>query len=808
MNDIKQGIRGLLKTPQWTGAVVIVLALGVGLTTAVFSLVYGILLHPLPFSDPARLVAIWQTTPTLRTAATGFAAIGGRTNHINAGPANWRDWRAQSSSFEDIALTRPAANFNLTGVGQPERLQGARTTGNTASVLGVRPLIGRWFSEDDDRTDAKIVVLSHSLWQQRFGGDPKSIGQTITLNGAAYQIIGVMPESFRYPTAAFQLWAPLFIPPATFQQRIDFSYWAVGRLKSAITVARAQAELSALMRRLGEQYPLVNKGVDVDVQSLMESDVANVRPALVVAMTAAASVLIVGCFNLAVLLTARINARRREMAVRAALGADARRLMRQLLAEMIPLAIAGGAGGSLAAYWVLRALPSVMPASLPHAEAIGMHLPVFFFALTASIAVVILATLLPARGVSRPAFTSELQQSSRSVTRATRSQRMLVIGQIAIATMILIGGGLFVRSVIAASSVDLGFSTDHVLTLHFAANRAEYPTDEQVADYYQRLEDRLRSIPGVTAVGITNRLPLSGNTQNNTMEFEGVGGGQVISVDTRSVTPGYFDAMGISLLRGRLLTTADRANTMRVGLIDDAIARKLYGSTDPIGQRFRISIGGVQDPWLTIVGVVRHIRSEGPDADPRSQVYMPQTQRAQDRAAMAVRTTQDPSSAAHAVIEQIHRENPNQPVYDVRSLDGWFDRVLQPRRLLATTVGLFGVASLLLACVGVYGLVAYAMTLRTREFGVRLALGAQGSQLSGMVLGEAARLGLMGCAAGIVAAWLIGRGMETLLFGVRGTDPMTFALVASALLGACVLAAALPARRAAVVDPSAALRAE
>ena len=799
-DDVRFGLRMLRKTPVWTAVICATLALGVGLSTAIFSVVHGVLLQPLPYPDAGRLVAVWPAAS--KTGSLRF--------FVSA--ALWIDWRKNSRTLEDIALTRPIANFNLTGEGAPERLQGARTSFNLPLVLRVRPLVGRIFTEQEQRSDARVAILSHAFWKRRFGGDAGILGRKIQLNGEPFEVIGVMPPEYRYPSDEFELWTPLYIPPAEIRHGMNHQYLSVARLKDGVSVQQAQAEFGAMMRRLSEEYPVAyrsgSEGTGASVEPLAQSDASQVSGALYVLLGAVGCLLLIGCMNLAVLLIARASARAREMAVRVALGATSARLRRQLLVEVLPLGVGGIGGGLLFSWWILRALVPYLPANMPRVSSIGLHAPVVVFAAGISLAVVMLASLLPGRIASHGELASALQQGSRSVTGGGKARNVLVAAQITVTLVLLLGGLLFARSFAALLRVHPGFSSQGVLTMHLAVTRAKYREDERVADYYRRIVERVKSIPGVTAAGVVNRLPLSGLAQTGGIEFEGRP--EKFNSDWRSATPGYFEAIGIPLKQGRLLHDSDRTQSAPVGLIDERMARQAFGAESPIGKRFRRYLPGFpqQDPWAEIVGVVGHILNDSLERDDRPQVYWPESQRAQDRAALVVRTTGRPERYTQAVVEQIRKEDPDQPVYYVRSMEEWIGRTLQARTLLTGMVALFGVASLLLACVGLYGVVSYTADLRLREFGIRMALGAGAGHVRRLVLGHAGRLALAGSAVGLALAWPVGRALQSLLFGVTGGDVVSWLLAPAVLIAVGLISGWGPAWKAARTDPAVTLRAE
>jgi predicted permease len=798
LEDARFGLRLLLKTPGWTAIIACTLAMGIGLSTAIFSVVYGVLLEPLPYPGSGRIVALWPSAPK-----HGYP-------RFSVSAALWLHWRERSKLFGEIALTRPLANYNLTGDGPPERLEGARTSANLAEVLGAQPLAGRFFSEEERRRDARVALLSYALWQRRFGGDLRVLGRKIELSGEPYEVIGIMPPYFRYPTAAFEIWTPLYIPPDEIRDGINNQYMSVGRLKSGVSVPQAQAEMSAIMQHLAEEYPAGYRAADETVGVLVEplvlSDAFQIRSALYVLLAAVGCLLLIGCMNLGVLLIARAAARNREMAMRAALGASAARLRRQIIAEVLPLGVAGATGGIQLAFGMLSVILRFLPAGTPRVQNIGLHLPVLAFAAGISLLVVFLAALLPARISSQATLAHDLQQSSRTVAGGGMARNALVGAQVAVTIVLLIAGALFVRSLAAVLRVNPGFSTQSVLTMHLVVARAKYESDAQVAEYYRQLLARVQSIPGVMAAGIVNRLPLSGIAQTAPVEFEGIPGG--FDADTRSATPGYFEALRIPLENGRLFAETDRAGSPAVGIIDERIAHKAFGSSDPIGRHFRFVVGSVRGPWTEIVGVVGHILNDSPELDYRPQVYWPESQRTQDRGALVARTTGHAESFTPAIVEQIHKEDPDQPVYDIRTMDQWLEQTVQSRKLMTGLVVLFGSASLLLACLGLYGVVSYTAGLRLREFGIRMALGATGGNVRLLVLGHAGKLALLGAGIGLALALPASRALRSLLFGISSRDAVSWIAVPVLLILVALVAGLGPAARAGRTDPAVTLRAE
>src|SRR5262245_12878331 len=805
-DDMRYGLRMLRKSPGWTAVMCAVLALGIGLTTAIFSLAYGILLRALPYHDPERIVALYLTNTVAATA--GFPRFS-----VNA--ANWLEWRAQTKLFEDIALARVATNFNLTGDGPPERVQGARVSWNLPRTLGVQPMLGRSFTDEEALRDAKVAVLSYGFWDRRFARDPAVAGRKILLNDESFEVIGVMPPNFRYPTSDLDLLAPLFIPPDEIRAFGNFYYKAVGRLKPGVNLSQAQAELSAISERLAEQRPR-GPGGGRDgalVESLLDSYVGQFRTTLYVLLAAAGCLLLICCVNLGGLLIVRANARTREFAVRAALGASAARLRIQTLAEALPLSLAGAGAGALLAWLLLNVLVKRLPLQLPGSETIGLHAPALAFALAVSVLVVLLAGILPARLASRVRLAATMQQDSRTVAGGSRLRNALVAAQVAVTLALVFAGGLLTASLVALTRVNPGFSPENALTMNLPTSRAKFTTEPQVADYYQRLVARVKTIPGAIEAGVASRLPFSGGDPGGPVEFEGKPDGKATG-EFCSVTPGYFSAIGIPLIRGRDFTEHDKEGAPPVSIIDEQLARKVFGDENPLGKRIKFAVITDRTPWIEIVGVVGHIRSASLETDPRLQVYYPkaqlrpETQRQLESGTIVVRTVARPELFTSAVVEQIQRENPDQPVYDVRSMQDRLDQSLQSRNLMTGLVALFGGSSLLLSCLGLYGAVSYGAGLRLREFAIRTALGAQVNDIRRIVLAHALRLWIWGSGIGLLTAWPVGRALKSQLFKVESADPIALAVAPALLLTTALLAGLGPAQKAGRVDPAVTLRGE
>jgi putative ABC transport system permease protein len=789
LSELRQAIRILLRNPGFSAFAILILGIGCAATTTIFSVAYGILVRDLPYDQPERLVSIGTRLPK---------AV---FSKAYAGAADYFDWRKRQQVFEDIALTRAVGNYNLTGSGEPERLFGARATASLFSTLRATPLIGRTFSEEeqlDPQRAASVAVLSYGLWQRRFGGDPAILGRKVRLNGRDTEIIGVMRPEFRYPSREFELWTPLYYPPEELRDRQDFSYFSVGRLRPGVTLEQARAHMDVIGANLAREYPRTNQDIGVYVEPMLGQITEAVRPSLWLLLAAVGTLFLVGCVNLATLLLARATGRQREFAIRGALGATRMRLLRQSFAETIPLALAGAGLGIFAANWMLEILVPLLPPGLPRVEEIALQVPVMIATVVLSLIAALAISIVPAIQ-----HTASLQ---RGPSRHHRMRDALVASEVACTVVLLVVAGLSIRSFVNVRGTDPGFAAGRVLTLHLAVDRVTHGSeDRDVARYLARLIGRVQSVPGVQAVGIVNRLPLGGQVQTLTIEFEGHGA--PMNIDSRSTSADYFRTLDVPILAGRTFGDDDSEAHSPVGIIDDRVARQVFGSENPVGKRFRIAIVRGM-PWVEIVGVARHIRYEGLERDPRPQVYWPYGQRAQDRMAMVVRTAGDPASMTSAVRAAIREVDPDQPLYDVRPMTEVVQRTLLGQRLNLVLVVSFAALALLLASLGLYGVVSFLTMGRSREFGVRLAVGATPAHLQFLVLRQSLGRAGFGLAVGLVLSGAVTRLMNGMIYGVTALDPITYVSVAILLLLVVLAASYLPARRASRTDPMAALRFE
>lgn len=806
LQDLRYGARMLTKHRGFSLLAVLTLALGIGLSTAIFSLTYSLLLRALPYPEADRLVMIWLTHP---------AAMAAGNPRFSPNALNYQEWQAQAQSFDGLALARTGMSYNLTGDARPERVVGIKATSNLAQVFGVPPRLGRMFTAEEMEHDAKLAVLSDGFWTRSFARDPAVIGRRIQLNGEAYEVIGVLPPEFQFPANEFDLLTPLLVPPQEQQSHSHFYYRVIARLKAGISLQQAQAETTAITARVDERNP--NRSgpsqQGTQMESLLDANVGQFRTTLYVLLAAVGCLLLIGCVNLGGLLIVRASARTHEFAIRAALGASRMRLCSQTLAEVLPLSLVGAGVGVLLAWGLLKMLVRWLPPNLVITGSIALHGPVLLFALLLGVLVMLLAGVLPARLAARVRLTETMQQGTRSVTGGGALRNALVAVQIAVTLVLVFAGGLLVRSLVAVLQVNPGFSPQSVLTMQLQLTRAQYPTDAEIGAYYHRLVARVKTIPGVVEAGIGG-LPFSVFGAAGPVQFATRPNEAQPAARFHAASPGFLGALGVPLLRGRDFTELDKEGAPPVAIIDERLARHAFGDANPVGQRIRFGVIRNDTPWVEIVGVVGHIRVNNLETDPIPQLYWPAAQQrlemqgGQYRVGLAVKTLGQPESFTAAIIEQIQKENPDQPVYDVRTMSDRLEQSLQARHLLTGLVTLFGGAALLLACLGLYGVVSYGTALRFREFAIRTALGAQANDIRRLVLTHAGKLWLAGSVLGLLAAWPVGRALQSQLYGVGGADAVALSAALSVLLVTALLAGFVPAHRAARVDPAVTLRSE
>ena len=807
LRDIRYAVRSLLKRPAFGAIVVITLALGIGANTAIFSVVNAVLLRPLPFHEPGRLVTLWERNPKQ----------GYEQNPPAAG--NYMDWRDQNRVFSQMAIYAPSRKFNLAFEDQPERIMGAAVSASLFTVLGVGPVEGREFSPEDEQPGRdQVVLISHSLWQRRFAADGNPVGKKITLDSKSYTIIGVMPEDFRFPggtgtvlrtftAAPADLWVPLALDAAALSQRSNHYLNVIARLKPGVTTGQASAEMDAIQQRLEQQYPTSYVGSHVRIVPLTEQVVGATRRALLILWGAVAFVLLIGCANVANLLLSRAASRSKEIAVRAALGAGRWRLIRQLLTESLLLSLAGGIAGAMLAAWGVHALSAIVPTNFPRREEIAIDGWVLGFTLLISILTGVLFGLAPALQATRTDLIEALKARGRSSAERHHLRNFLVTAELALALVLLIGAALMIQSFLRLQHVSPGFKTDHLLTMELSLPPAKYPRDQRPA-FFQQLLERSGTLPGVVAVAATKHLPLSGENMNFAFFVEGhpFPAGKSPGADCRFVTPEYFKALGIPLIKGRAFGSFDGPQSPHVLLINEAMARRFFPEEEPIGQRLRLGINNFTGEIVGVVGDVKHV---GLDVETNEEIYAAYSQAPfWTDMALVVRTSGDPLGVAGAVRNEIRTLDKEVPTARVRTMEALVTESVAQPHFRTLLLGLFGIAALVLASVGIYGVMSYAVAQRTKEIGIRMALGAQAGDVRSMVIKNGMTLALLGVVVGLATAFALTRLMNTLLFGVTPTDTATFICVSLGLIAVAFVACYIPARRATKVDPLVALRYE
>lgn len=806
--DLRYGSRMLRKNPAFTLVAVLTLALGIGANTAIFSVVSGVLLRPLPYSSPERLVQFWETNP-----------LKGWTQATVA-PANLFDWQEQNQSFEDIAAymgsdTKEAgmSNLFLTGEGEPERVRGLHVTGNLFSVLGVSAARGRTFTPEETLAgNHRVAVLSHDLWLRRFGGDPSIVDQTISINGANRTVIGVMPDGFYFPAKEVELWVPMGWEHAQIARlRRPHFLRAIGRLKPGVSIEQARSDMTSIATVLEGQYPDTNTQMGVGLGRLQEWIVGDSRPALLVFLAAVGLVLLIACANVSSLLLARAESRKKEIAIRVALGAGRWRIIRQLLSESLLIALIGGAIGIFLAVWARKLLLALGARHIPRLHEISLDAAALGFTLGITLLAAVLAGLLPAWQVSRQELTSSLKDGQKGAGGSQRSgmRSLLVVSEIALSFMLVIGAGLLIKSFIRLVRVDPGIDPNNVLTLRLDLPGSRYPEDHQQRAFFEEIERRISGLPGVESVGATTCLPLEGYKWTGDATVEGHPAEDYLrELRHKEVTPGYFRTLKIPLLAGREYDGRDTANSPKMAVVNEAFARWAFPNEDPIGRRVKFTKPAIDSPWYQIIGVVRGEKQDGLDKEIRPEVYEAQSQNTQSQLVMVVRTSGDPMNLAGAVREEIRAVDRDLPPYDIKRMSEVLSASFAKQRFTVMLLGVFAALALGLAAIGIYGVIAYSVTQRTYELGLRRALGAQSGDVLKLVGGQVVRLAVTGIGLGLAASIALTRLIASLLFDVSATDPTTFAVVALLLGAVALLAAGIPARRAVRVDPMVALRYE
>jgi putative ABC transport system permease protein len=798
--DLRYGLRMLFKNPGFTFAALVTLALGIASSTAIFSVIDGVLLHPLPYPDSGKIMVVDQTMRS--TGARGGASA----------PANYIDWVAQNDVFSQMSASR-GEQCNLSDGDRPERVRGTMTTSNMFPLFGVSPVLGRTLLPSDEQPGHNhVVVLSSELWAHRYGSDSNIIGRQILLNDEPYTVVGVMPPNFQ-PDSYGELWIPsaFGVPPNSIRPNVDprpirgSNYLDVyARLKPGVTIEKARAEMDAISRRLENQYPVDNRDTGIRVTPLHEEAVGKIRPVLLLLFAAVGFLLFIGCANVANLLLARAATRSREISIRAAMGASRYRLIRQLLTESVMLAVIGGALGALLAAWAIPLLMSMAPPGLRNFKDVGLNSEVLAFSLGVSVITGILFGLVPALSSSSGNPADALKQGERGSTAGgSRRRAFLIAAEVGLSLILLIGAGLMIKSFANLTKVDPGFNPDRLLIFNVGAS-ATADEDRQF-QFFQQIVERVANVPGAQHVGAVTRLPFSGG--NSTRTFNRPGSTKEDRADIRIATPDYFQTMGMPLVRGRNFSEHDTKGSALVAIINEQTAMEVFPGEDPIGQY--IENYGPKDEKLQVVGVVGNVRHLALETAPRPELYQPLGQGMWPGLFVAVRTApENPLTLLPAVQEAVWSVNKSVPLGNPRTMNDMIARTLLQKKFTMLLLSIFAGAALLLAAIGLYGVISYSVAQRTRELGIRIALGAQRSDVLRLILRQGMTLVAAGVIFGIGASLGLTRLIASLLYGISASDPITFFLLSAALVLVALIACWLPARRASAVDPIVALHAE
>jgi len=807
--DVRYAVRTLGRSPGFTVVAVLILALGIGANTAIFSLVSAVLLRPLPLEEPDRVVVLWED----------FSSVGGPAR-VEPAPANYVDWKDRSRSFEDMAALE-SLSYNLTGEGEPERLAAIRTTANLFSLLGMQPLLGRTFVPDDEGPNASpVVVVSQTLWMRRFGGDPDLIGRSINLDGLNRTVIGVVPPDFRFPDRDAVVWVPASFTPEQLARRDAHYLNVVARLAPGTALPQAQAELTAIAKTLEQEYPASNTGMGATIAALHEHMARDARPTLFILLGAVGIVLLITCTNVANLLLARGAGRLKELALRKALGAAHGRIVRQLITESAVLAAVSVAIGIVISTLSFGYLARLMPGTFPEGAGPGFDWRVLTFTAGIALSTVLLFGAGPALAAARLDVNESLKKSvgQSGTRRKGRMRDALVVGEITLTVVLLVAAGLLLRSYAQILAVDVGFRPQNLLIAETALSPNQYGEAATRAAFYERVLERVSALPGVAGAGYVNFPPLTfkGGRVGVTIDGRPAPAPEdfvrYITSD-RAISSEYLKTLGVPLVSGRHFDERDTPSAPPGVIINEAMVRLHWPDGDPIGERLKIGNSQTEAPWFTIVGVVGNVRQMGLDVPAEPEMYFSFNQLPFDAPFLwprhlVVRTEGQPMALADAVRNAVWEADPNQPVSSVRSMSEIFDAELANRNTQLTLVGGFAVLALLVASVGLYGVLSYTVAQRTSEIGLRMALGAERGNVVGSVLRGALLLAALGIVLGIAFAFGLTRLLSSFLFGVSPTDPATFAAVSAVLLLVTGLASYLPARRAASVDPVTALRTE
>ena len=822
LNDIRYALRQLRKSPGFALTAILTLALGIGATTAIFSIVEGVLLRPLPFADAKHLVVFGDHLDGLDVGAPVVPAPEAVT------------YMRETHSFDALGTYRSWMS-ELSGTGEPAQINVTRMTANVFPTLGVSPALGRIFTQQEDESRVQVAVLSYATWKGRFHGDPRVIGTTIALDRKPYEVIGVMPRDFEFPLVPGQLsrtemWIPISFTPEVLAVNSSWNFSMVGRLKAGVSLQQAQQDGDRVAAGIMRGWPAMMSGIHIHsiAEPLNESTVAAARPLIRTLFLAVAVVLFIACANLAGLLLVRVIRRNREFAVRLALGASGGTVVRQNLLEALTLSVAGGLGGLALASMALKIGISLLPETLPRISSISLDGKVVGFALLLAVLTGLICGLAPALAAARTGVNSALKEGGRTGTSGAAHARLrsvLVIAELAVALVLLTCAGLLLRSFDKLRQVDLGFRADHTLTAFYSLPRRQYSTQTSVDQFNNALLGKLRALPGVEAVGITGDLPANGAVDNDGFYPEGYtlpeGGPGLISAWATETIGDYFDAARIPLLRGRVFTEADRAGAPLVVIVNHALAQTYWPGQDPIGKRIHRGVKDTPLPWMTVVGEIGDIRETSADKPARPQFYQPSSQMKEtlssfapadmisgDGGAIVLRTSLPPDAMKASLLSTVRSIDPQLPLMQVQSMEQVVEGNQAPRRFNTAIISCFAGAAVLLAVLGIYSVIAFSAAMRTQEMAIRLALGSQRASILQLVLVSGAKLGLVGCGIGVVASIFATRLLRTLLFEVDPLDPIVLTLAAVAIFALAIAASMIPARRAAAIEPMRALRGE
>jgi putative ABC transport system permease protein len=800
--ELRSSFNKLRRKPGFTVLSVLILGLGIGVNVSIFSAVNAVLLRPLPYSNPDQLVALYEQNVKVDKSREPASA------------ANYIDWTQQAGAFQQIGAST-SKTYNLTGSGEPESILGYRLSPNFFQMLGSPPLMGRTF-QPGDAEDSNPVVLSYRLWQRRFGGQTNIVGQTITLDGKPYTIVGVMPKDFQYPTLEVEMWTLLTITPEMQASRDDRMLRVTGRLKPGVSLTQGQSEMNALSARLANAYPATNAGWDVRLMSLHKEFVGDVSLYMFLLLGAAGLVLLIACINITSLFLVRAAVRQKEIAIRASLGASRKRIVGSMFIEGGLIALFGGIVGFIIAWQGREALVSFFPQTIsnlemPRVASLPLDARVFGFMFLLCLVSTLVFGLLPAVQSSQPDLQSFLKEGVRGSGGGFSSRRFrnfLIVSEVALAFALMIGAGLLIKSFRQIRQINLGFDPDHLLTLRVKLPSPKYAEDHARINFYNQLMRRIQSVPSVESVGLINFPPLSGWWNVVPVIFDGrppVPAGQEPEIDYRVISPSYFSVMKVPLIKGRYFTDADDESATQVVIINERMARRFWPGEDPVGRRIKMT-GEHKDDWRLVVGVVGNVKHFGPDTEEKPEVYRPYLQEPWPLLGLFVRTNVEPTSIASAVRNEIYAVDGDQPVSHVSSMSDLVAESVAPRQVSMILLTVLGGAALLLALLGIYGVLSYSITQRTQEIGIRTALGAQRIDVMKLIIGQTLKLIIIGVLLGVLGAIGIIRVFSSLLFGVSATDPFIFVAVTAVLLITAMLASYLPARRAAQLDPLMAIR--